>query len=398
MSDPLRLRYPSPIEAYVAYLPFTSWPVIWLLPYGYWTWAIAFAPDLLIKAFQWLHTKRPARAVTSRRSDTGVELVERSGVVVEKLRDADVESVTRLFDASGKTTSLRVDRSEGQALVFETSSEHEVEDVARRLGLALAKARGRYRTGSRAARLGVLLFLGMGALAWSAVAPPTDVQLATGIMLFTRWVTLPLLVLFAIPTWVDVGADGVGWRWLFLRRYVPFSKVEAIEPVMRGERPLMMRLAIKDGSKGKLWLTKESGPLVQHLREAFAAAKQGTSAVDARLARGAAESWLGWVGRLRGMGIAGGGYRGESVDDLWNVAEEPNAPFDARIGAALVLASSDAARERVRAISTRVVSPAGRAAFAAVADGAADERIARLLEPLASEIDAADRSGIKANA
>jgi len=385
--DGLRMRYPSPIEPYSSYLPFLSWPVIWLLPYGYWTWLIAFAPEIASWLLARLRPAPSARSVSVRKTGKGVELVDGAGQVVEQVRDADVEAVTRLVDSSGRTTALRVGRKGDRDLLFETGAD-DVKHVARALGLDLKKARGRYRTGSRAVALSIFLFIGFGTFAWSLFSPPSDEQIAWMLALYNRWIMLPLVVLFAIPTWVDVGVDGVAWKWLFVRRYFPFASMAEVVPVQRGGKSVLVRLLMRKGSESKIWLTNESRPLVNHVMEALAAARSraddsaAAPAFDEGLTRQEGEAVSGWVGRLRGAATSAGGYRGASVDHLWEVAESVDAPVQDRIAASLVLASNDAGRERIRAISARVVDPSVRAVFDAIADGVAEGRLATLLEPV----------------
>lgn len=249
------------------------------------------------------------------------------------------------------------------------------------------KARGRYRTGSRAVRLALFLFVGVGIIIWSYVSPTEDAQLAAWLSHYTRFVTLPIVVLFAIPTWVDVGTDGVGWRWLFLHRYLPFSAIAAVEPVQRGSRVSAVRLTTKDDAKHIVWVTKESAALVRHVSDAFAAARTQaeTADVDARLARKPGEPILGWLERLRAIGLDAGGYRGASTEQIWRVAEEASAPLHDRVAALVVLTSTEPARERARAIAARVVSPPARAMFEAIADATGEEQLARMLEPLLEE-------------
>ena len=75
MSGPLRLRYPTRVDRYLPYAPFLAWPLIFTLPYGLWTWVIAFAPDLLVWLYRKAERARSPLLVEPRRTASGVELV-----------------------------------------------------------------------------------------------------------------------------------------------------------------------------------------------------------------------------------------------------------------------------------------------------------------------------------
>lgn len=78
------------------------------------------------------------------------------------------------------------------------------------------------------------------------------------------------------------------------------------------------------------------------------------------------------------MAANDGGYRGVSVSHLWTLAEDPRAPSSMRCGAALVLGSTDAGRDRLRVIATQIVDPA----FSSLLDAIARQATARDLDDL----------------
>jgi hypothetical protein len=381
----LALRFASPIEPYEPYVPFAAWPIIWVLPYGMWTWIIVFTPDMVLRALRWWRESRRPLDVSVKKTGSGVKLLGGDGHLVDRFAHSDVESVTRQQDGRGRTT-IRLSRKRGRDLLFLTTSEDEVDDVATSLDLDLTKARGRYRTLSRAARLSVLLILGVGIIVWPLAATPTP-EIAMWMGLYTRLVTLPLFVLFAIPTWVEVGRDGIAWRWLFIRKYFAFSSLQAVDAERSIGNPKVLRIFTKDRAKYVLFLAKDFAlPLVKHAADAFAAAQrrveqEPTDAIERRLRRRKKEESLAWISRLRAMGAGEGAYRTASVGDLWRTAEDEAVAIDVRLGALIVLTTSDPGRERARALAARVVDPEIRSIMDAISDPAMGaQQLARLVD------------------
>lgn len=375
----IRLRYTSRLEPYESYAFLLAWPVLFLVTGGgYWRWVVAFMPDLCVRILRQWRRRRPAVLVAARRTGRGVELVDTSGTVIDSLDDADIEFVSRVLDSSGQLECVRVARARGKELSLAATSTDEVRNIVSELAIDLDTVRSRYRTGSLAVRLTLLLVIGFGMLAWTWAAPTSDRQLAQLFGLYTNWITLPLVVLFAIPTWVEIGADGIAWRWLFIHRYVAFASTQSFEAIQGG-----FRLTTTEGARHSFAIDKGAISFGQHFNDALSKARERVAPevlpVDGSMFRLPAETLEAWVTRLRASASIGTAYRARSTTHLWEIAEDPAAPFEARCAALMILTTTPAARERARAIATRIVAPRPRAAADAIAAGTENDELVELL-------------------
>ncbi len=228
--------------------------------------------------------------------------------------------------------------------------------------------------------------MGVLGLAWlctvglvSARLLTTDREILSPLTTGFRLFVFPMWVIGYVPTWVDVGRDGIAWRWLFVRRFAPMSKVVPT-PLTQGKQPGLV-LTLHGGEDVKFIFRKEFADAPRHIKDAWSASRESADPVDPvhALSRETSESIEAWMGRLRAVSASAGTYRGVPKDRLWELAADNSSSLESRCGALLVLASTDDARERVRVLSSGVVSPAARALFERVADGAPIDEIASLL-------------------
>jgi hypothetical protein len=379
----LRLRQPDPTEKVGSYFPFFAWPVIWVLPYGWWTWAIAFSPEALLWLFRKAWASRSPRFVTPRSTASGIELVE-SGAVVESFAHADVETLTTVIAKDGAVDAVRIDRKQGRPIVLAALGPADAASIAERLGLDLAVARSRYRVGSLALRFMAFALLGWAACAWLVWGSPSE-NVALVLRDCARWVWMPLLVLTSIPTVLDVGRDGVAWRWLFVKRYVAYSSVAAIERVpsnAHDSKVNAFRLHTADGKMTtRIFLGRSANGAVARMQNAWDAAREAKAdPIDEWVLRRDGESVRAWTDRLRARARSAGAYRGVTIDHLWAFAADPAVDKVARLGALLVLGAREGAVEKTRAIAGQVVDPAWRDAVEAIARGASDDEVASSVE------------------
>jgi len=310
--------------------------------------------------------------------------VDASGQRVDGFEDSDVDAVTSLVDVNRQTVDLRVDLKGRRALIFEVSGDDEIAKVGKRLGIDIERARSRYQAGSLAAKpLAVFFFAGLCCLLYSLFGKP-EPETAVWLARINLFAFLPITVLMSIPTTIDVGRDGVAWRWLFMRRYRAFASMVSMVPSPKaatGTKVNAMLLGARDGMDVTLPLGAKSAGAADHLLAAFAASNRAVEAtpVDEWLSRGAAESALLWIQRVRARSVAGGTYRGSDLLHLWVPAEDLATPHDLRCAMLIALATTDVARERTRALAAQVVDPDVQALFQAIADGASDDQLALLL-------------------
>lgn len=380
---PVRYRVARPLERFEPYGFLLGWAAIFTVPFpGPWMWVVAFAPELALKLVQRAWRSRSPIVASPRCEATAVVLEGPAGVV-ERLDFAEVAALTC---ESGKgPASVRIERKTGRALVFELGEGETVATLASSLGLDATKARSRYKLPSTIARYGLLpLITGLAMMGWSWISPPRP-ELAGPMNLYIRYVLLPLIVLYVVPTQLDVGRDGVAWRWLFVRNYVAFSNVASIasEPAnVTIDKVHSVIIDLHNGARHRFLLGTKLVGIWIHLREAFAEStkRKEEVPVDDWLLRTKDESVLAWTRRLRAIASGEAGYRGMSVAHLWAVADDLDVPVRTRAGAVFVLASTKDARDRVRVLATQVVDPAFSKLLEAVADDAPVEQLATLFE------------------
>jgi hypothetical protein len=384
VNEPLRFRYARTTERVEPYGFVFALPLIWLLPYGVWTWFIAWTPDALATALRWLWRKRAPIVVTAQRSGSGVVLLDGSGARVDGFEDSDVDALTTIVDARRRSIDLRVDRKGKRALVFELSGDETPATVAKRLGVDIHHTRSRYQAASIALqRLVLPFFAGLGCVGYSLVGSP-DAETAQWLNRVTLYAFFPILLVINIPTALDVGRDGVAWRWLFIRRYLAFSNMVSLQPFplgSTGDKVASIRMTKRDGTMVALLLGKKAAGAGAHLVAAFEASNRAAPppSFDDWLPRIRNESMVVWVQRLRAKAGSEGTYRGADVRHLWPLAENLATPHDLRCAMLLVLATTDEARARTRALATHIVDPDVQAVYAAIANGAGDDEVARLL-------------------
>lgn len=387
MSQEVRYRRARASETLETYAFVFAWPLIFALPYGLWTWVLAFTPELLVRAARYLWRARAATIATARRTGSGVVLENAQGQRLEGFEDSDVEAVTSIRDPKKQTVDLRIDRNAGRALLFEIRGDDDVATVAKRLGIDATRARSRYRGASVAARpLALPFFVGAICMLWGIFGHPEH-STASWLLIVNRYLFLPTIVLINIPTTIDIGRDGVAWRWLFVRRYVAFKMIVSMQPLpanAQGPKVQTMRITQRNGTMSYL-------PLGKHAAEAASQLLEGLAESSRQAAPLLVEDWLpptkdesaaAWVQRLRAKSATGGTYRRTDIRHLWPLAEDPATAHGLRCGMLLMLATTDEARERVRALATQVVDPEVRAVLEAIASGANDELLAKPLDQI----------------
>ena len=196
--------------------------------------------------------------------------------------------------------------------------------------------------------------------------------------------------LFAVPSSIHVGADGILVTWLWRRRYYSFSDIAGVRLQGRAVRLWLHSgeaIDLAGASGGRALDRMRVAALVARVQAALDAARQGKlpTNVAALVARGGrtTEDWARAVRSILG-GDGGGDYRSNAVpeENLWRVTEDPTAEETARVGAAVALRAKldDDGRARMLRVAEASVSPKVRVALRAAA-GVEDDAV---LEALAS--------------
>jgi hypothetical protein len=217
------------------------------------------------------------------------------------------------------------------------------------------------------------------------VAPMAMLSLVLGVLGASSTFTNIAVIAVAVATLVyrnragecEIGADGVAVRWLGTKRFVPWTKVRAIEMVTNGslltidgEPPLLVRPVANRGPE-LLHLRKDA--LHDRLLAAWKVPRaESDAALGERLARGGrpVAAWRKQLDAVREGDYRAGAPREE---DLWRIVEDPAAAPDARAAAALALRGTDEAAGRLRIAADAVAAPQLRVALEHAADPAIDE-------------------------
>jgi hypothetical protein len=336
---------------------------------------------LAVRVFRW---KRPGSVVVS--EDHLV--LERSGhdqsIPLDQLVEGHVSPLRR-------SASLAL--ANGDVVHVFTSA---VEDAQRLLvatGLDASRRAMRLRLGETFFLDFLVLVLGPGfftsAVAWA------------GAFGFLISIALTAALFFAVraflgPAELVVGADGIIVRQNFSSTFIPFNRIESIDPGPpdhAGRRvppgaPFVLRLT--DGSEVRARTRHLMGDPRAELLARIADARRAWEAGGAsgpalaQLDRNG-RSMGAWRAAMRALLATPEDYRAQAItrDALVEVLESPAAPAERRVAAALALAGSDNAdaRPRIRIAAQACADTGLREALEHAADDALDdETIEHMLE------------------
>lgn len=257
---------------------------------------------------------------------------------------------------------------------------------------------------------------------WGAAFAAIMVSLAVGVSFAARMmpafapvfpfvlalVALGATVLVAIPTKLQVGADGLHIQWLRTSRFIAYGEITNIDPYEdpgQGKNTLIgLMLTLKSGETVRIPIMNKRSTirdevfmLHERISEAIDTWRRGEGVAHAALVRRGGRDASKWVQALRGIGaFANADARTAPVmpEKLWRIVEDPAAPADARAGAAVALGQTadDEARARLRAAASATAAPKLRIAIEAAAKAESDEAMAAALAELESEDPSAQRA------
>ncbi len=277
--------------------------------------------------------------------ETGVELVLAGGDVVE-VRLGDPASARAMVAALGLGAPDR------------------------RVTVPLGTARAPLSAGCAGLALAVCASLVFGWLADEARVGPWF-----ALLLFFVAVTIVLSRLLT-PGRVVVGTDGILVEKAFRRRWIPRASIVDLSEERDGLYAVVdlglraRRILIAPGRSGA-----RTAALAARIREVLAARGPSRLAASALLARGE-RSAAAWREGLRKLSGGARGYRDGAVsaDVLLRVAEDPDAPAEQRIGAAMAIGFGDdaGAKQRLRVAAEGIADARLAAAMERAAEGEAE--------------------------
>jgi hypothetical protein len=321
-------------------------------------------------------------------------------LVVKASAIADGFFQPRRQDGKAKyQSSVRlVDKRRRILFEAEMQDENEALDLLHALGLDPGSRRAEFAGGSPAfATIGRQFATIFGVMGASAFMSAIGTALHLAIAPFMVFLMMPLVFAAMWPSKITVGVDGVLIRWMWRKEFIPMSEIRGVSEA--GENAL--RLHLRSGEERIVYTSmrhKQSSAnvainnrdaIIARIREAHRTYEARGEAVDATalVARGT-QSRSEWLVALEKLARADGGYRQAIVrlEDLLRIIEDPAAPEDARVGAALVVRKSagEEAKARVRIAAEASASPKLRVALDAAAAGT-DETMEAALEDFAPE-------------
>ncbi len=266
-------------------------------------------------------------------------------------------------------------------------------DLLRAIGLDASQAVAEFRSLSRALskrRYGVAAGVGFGGLLMGFLAVlgnfPAANVLASPLLVVAL---VAMAVLFASPTRISVGADGIALRWLWTRRFLGFDEITSVARFDKGwgnSRILGMRVTLRSGevveiatSQGQ-WGDGETAIILERIREAIETYRQGGTAADTALLRRGERGVGEWITALRSLGAgANADMRTAPVprERLFRIVEDPAAPAADRAAAAVALGADldEEIRDRLRSAAAATAAPRLRVAIEKAAGGEAEAEL-----------------------
>jgi hypothetical protein len=296
----------------------------------------------------------------------------------------------------GDEAIVQLDRGLAPAVELVVPSLDAGRELLRALGLDAGQVTTRFWVKSRLATADVatlVVALVAGPLLGILVA-----ALHSGAPLFVP--VLAYLALRALPARVDVGADGVEYRWLGWKTFVSARDIASVDRTRMNATPVTPSLACvrilrRDGRSVSIpvgaedLLSERAAALCERIREVVAAS-DGEAEAPSQLAR-EGRTVREWIESLRALSREHA-YRtaGVSADALWALVEAPAGTAADRVAAAVAVARDDETRERVRVAAHAVAEPKLRVALEAAAEGD-DDALENALDALETEAERPER-------
>ncbi len=396
--DVLEVR-PNPWLVGLASLPLMAVPVLWILAAVSGTAAIAIPSfhALVLGLFSLTYVMRrtpyPQRVPVELKVDAqGIDVIDREGRRRRRILREHIARGATAPTMRGATSLRLAGRRFRRGAHLELSDEREAARVLGALGLDVHQSIATFKGMSRAYVSGWRVFgvvlgmmagmMGVGAL--SAMLHATAPALVTPLFMVAFFV-----VLFWRTT-IDVGADGVLYRWLGRERYVAHDEIEDVEVTVHGfgrNKRNVVVLRLRGGEEvllptgAPMFDGDNASLLASRIRDARDA-RQRAGLAPAALVRGP-QSHAAWIAALRKPDSASLRTQAPLKDDYWRVLEDVSAEPVTRAAAAIALGKdlSEAERARLARAQKTIAAPKLRVVLDQAPD-ADDEALAELLEQL----------------
>lgn len=382
------VRKANPVLVGLASLPLAAIPVLLLL-------AVLVAPAFAAPTFHLALLGSIALAYIYKRKP----MAAKKAVQVRVEPDAVFVGDQRIERSSIQRGDLldngevRLCRTREREVELNLGSDTKARELLRALELDVSQTVGKFRAMSRvmtsmfrqlAVMFGVMLptmlvtFIGA-----SLLGSP----IATAVMPLSM---IAMVVFFLVPSFIEVGGDGVLMKWLGRERFVPHADIvhvySTVDGFGRGKRA-MVKIGLTDGKEIRIpvgtpaWGGEaKADALATRIHEAREAYERGAVAPEV-LRRDEAMPLGTWVKRLRNRVVS---HR-EAVIPLerfWHVIEDAAADPLERAAATVALGAGlqNADRERLARVAKRTAAPKLRVVLETAPDVEEEELVELLRE------------------
>jgi hypothetical protein len=342
----------------------------------------AFILGIVALVFAWRRNWRPLAEVVAVRADAQGVQVGDTYVARGQLRAAYV--------LPGTPPRVRLQRRLALPVDLQMGSTEQARALLRALGLDVSQTVSTFRAQSRAVAkrrymVGMMGgFFGLYAAFVSGFLRGSHHPgggAALGILFVLGLVALVTVVV--MPTWVDVGADGIALRWFGRKRFYGYGEILDVAAFSRGSgrsRQIGVDVTLRSGEVIPVpigtpnWSEDDVAMLEERIREGRESWKAGEASADAALLRRGERPLGEWIGTLRAIGAgANADMRTAPLprERLFRILESPSAGSTDRAAAAIALGQEldEESRARLRSAAEACAAPKLRIALEAAAKG-----------------------------
>lgn len=352
----------------------------------------ASALGLFALWYVWRRNPWPTRVPVELKADAnGLDVIDRES---RRRRRVLREHIAR--GATSPTprgaTSLRITgRRFHRGAHLELTRKGKADRVLGELGLDVHQSIASFRAMSRVQASGMRVFgLVVGMMATMAVAGALTALWRGAPALAMPVAMVTFFTLLFSRTTIDVGADGVLYRWLGRERYVSHDDIVDVGVTIHGFGRSKRNVVVLHLRGGETINLPTGAPmfdgdnaelLAARIRDARSARQRGGLA-PAALLRGE-QSHAAWVSALRKTDAVDLRSQAPSKDDYWKVLEDVGAEPITRAAAAIALGRSLSETDRARlARAQKTIAAPKLRVVLDQAPEADDEALAALLEKL----------------
>jgi hypothetical protein len=382
----------------LAATPFALAPLLWIVALATQTPAVAvpsihaIGAGLFALMYVWRRNPWPQRVPVELRADVhGIEVIDREGRRRRRiLREHIARGATNPTPRGA--TSLRITgRRFHRGTHLELTRKGTADRVLGDLGLDVHQSIASFRAMSRVQASGMRVFgLVVGMMATMAGAGALTALWRGAPVLAMPILMIAFFTLLFSRTTVDVGADGVLYRWLRRERFVAHDDIVDVGVTVHGFGRSKRNVVVLHLRGGETINLPTGAPmfdgdnaelLAARIRDARSARQRGALA-PAALVRGE-QSHAAWVSALRKTDAVDLRSQAPSKDDFWKVLEDVGAEPITRAAAAIALGRnlSEVDRERLARAQKTIAAPKLRVVLDRAPE-ADDEALAELLEKL----------------